>query len=160
MESDHTQISLPHPPTGQHQMTGSTTVTGRRLIGVVVMIVTGTILGIAAWLTPATEGHGTHEQLGLQPCSWVARFDMPCPTCGMTTAFTHAANGNFVQSFTTQPMGFILVVLTAAGFLLSSYVAMTGSTIGAYFAPIWNARTVWILVALFLAAWVYKIVTF
>ena len=29
-------------------------------------------LGVAAWLEPAVAGHGTHEQLGLEPCTFLA----------------------------------------------------------------------------------------
>src|SRR5690606_33691507 len=51
------------------------------------------VLGLAPWLTPAAAGHGTHGQLGLPPCGWVLAMGRPCPSCGMTTAFAHAADG-------------------------------------------------------------------
>src|SRR6185503_8103051 len=66
----------------------------RRLIAAVVMLGCGTVLGVAAWLTPSPTGIGTHQQLHMPQCGWIAIADLPCPTCGMTTAFAHAAHGH------------------------------------------------------------------
>ena len=63
----------------------------RRLIAAIVAIVTGGVLFTAWWLTPDTGGNGTHTQLGLPECNWIVFLDMPCPTCGYTTSFSHAA---------------------------------------------------------------------
>ena len=37
------------------------------------------ILGVAAWLSPSTDGIGTHQQLGLPQCGWIVAADLPCP---------------------------------------------------------------------------------
>ena len=70
-------------------------------------------LVLAAWLEPAAAGLGTHEQLGLPACGWVAAAGIPCPSCGMTTAFAHAARGDLLGSFLVQPAGAILALAAA-----------------------------------------------
>lgn len=88
------------------------------------------VLCIAAWLRPDSAGHGTHQQLGLFPCGWVMALNKPCPTCGMTTAFAHAADCRFGRSFLTQPMGMVLALGSATIFWGCVHVAVTGSRLG------------------------------
>ncbi|RMG03430.1 MAG: DUF2752 domain-containing protein, partial [Planctomycetota bacterium] len=47
------------------------------------------LLVIAAVLRPSPTGLGTHQQLGLPPCTFRAMFGSRCPTCGMTTAWSN-----------------------------------------------------------------------
>lgn len=117
------------------------------------------VLALAAWLKPAHAGFGTHEQLGLAPCTWAAVLGKPCPTCGMTTAFAHAADGNILGSFTAQPFGALLALLAAMIFWGGTHVAATGSTLGRLFGLLMLNRSLWIAAALLLAAWGYKILT-
>ncbi len=42
------------------------------------------VLGVARWLEPDAKGYGTHQQLGLPPCSSILLFGSKCPACGMT----------------------------------------------------------------------------
>ena len=79
-------------------------------------------------------------------------------TCGMTTAFTHAADGNLWQSLVTQPMGMLLSVGTAAAFWLGLFVAVTGSRLGEHLARLLTTRTLVIAATLGGAAWVYKLI--
>ncbi len=118
------------------------------------------LLALAAWLTPAEAGIGTHEQMNLPPCSWPTLLGIPCITCGMTTSFAHAADGHFLKSFATQPMGFLLALATAMTVLLGFYIALTGSPIATYLFQGWSMKTTWIIIGLFLAAWGYKIAQF
>lgn len=117
------------------------------------------VLIIAAWLKPAAEGHGTHEQLGLHPCTWASVLGSPCPTCGMTTSFAHAARADFVASFLTQPFGFLLALASATGFWIALHIAVFGSTMGRPIAAFMGRRLLWISLAALLAAWAYKIAT-
>src|SRR3954465_7753926 len=98
-----------------------------RFVAAVVMLGCAAILGLAAWLTPSPNGLGTHSQLNLPPCGWIVMMDMPCPTCGMTTAFAHAAHGDLWASFLAQPMGCVLAIVTAMMFWVSLYITATGS---------------------------------
>ena len=131
----------------------------RRIAGALVAFGAAVILGLAAYLTPAEAGLGTHEQLNLPACAWVTLMDVPCPTCGMTTAFAHAANGDLLAAGLTQPLGLLLALGTAMALLLGTYVALTGSPIAGMLGRYFTARTAWLLAALALAAWLYKVLS-
>ena len=133
---------------------------GRRVIAAVVAAVCSGVLGLAAWLPPAEAGLGTHEALNLPPCGWIAIADLPCPTCGMTTAFAHAADGNLLGSFLAQPLGCVLALVTVMALLVSVYVAATGSRLGGTFSRLWNRSTPWIIAGAVLLAWGYKIISY
>ena len=38
------------------------------------------LLSLAIWLEPNPSGFGTHQQLGLPPCTILFWFDVPCPS--------------------------------------------------------------------------------
>jgi hypothetical protein len=132
----------------------------RRTIAAGVALISATILGMAAWMTPSPTGLGTHRSLNLPPCGWIAVADLPCPTCGMTTAFAHAADGNLLASFRAQPMGFMLAIGMAATLLVSIQVAITGSRLGWIFTRLWGRRMGWALALMVLAAWGYKVASY
>ena len=129
----------------------------RRVLGVMVALGSGSLLMVAAMLSPSEKGLGTHQQLMLPECGWITSFDLPCPTCGMTTAFSHAANGNLPASFLTQPLGALLALATAIAFLSGMFVAFTGSRIGSMFGRLWTYRTGWIIAGLVVVSWGYKV---
>lgn len=148
----------PMPAVGHFIGPASRQVLVERLVSATIALACLIVLGIAAWLDPSPTGVGTHTQLfPLQACPWITVADLPCPTCGMTTAFAHAANGDLIQSFATQPLGCLLAVATAAIFWVALYIAVTGSPIGHVFLRMWRPGVVWFLAALVLAAWGYKI---
>jgi hypothetical protein len=132
----------------------------RRIVAAVVALGATVILGLAAWLDPAPAGLGTHEQLNLPACGWIAVAELPCPTCGMTTAFAHAADGRFLASAATQPLGFVLALVTAMTLFVATYVALTGSPIAGRFTKLWTPRSGWLLAGAVVVAWGYKIVTY
>ena len=129
----------------------------RRMIALTILLVCAIVLGVAAWLEPSPTGMGTHQQLRMPPCGWIVMADMPCPTCGMTTAFAHAANGNLWQAFLAQPLGCILAVSMAMIALVSIHVVITGSKLGGAFSRLWGRRMAWTLTFAVVAAWGYKI---
>lgn len=132
----------------------------RRVMGAIVALGSGSLLMVAAILSPSEEGLGTHQQLMLPECGWITIFDLPCPTCGMTTAFSHAADGNLLASFLTQPLGSLLALATAIAFLSGMYVAFTGSRIGSMFGRLWTYRTGWIIAGLVVVSWGYKVLSY
>ncbi len=140
---------------------GQASSTRRRLVAVVVTLAAATILGLAAYLEPSPTGVGTHTQLPAMPtCGWLVTMDLPCPTCGMTTAFAHAANGNLLAAIGAQPLGAVLALATAMALLVGGYTAVTGSRAGAVFASLWGRRAAWILAAGATGAWVYKVLVY
>ena len=89
-----------------------------RVRGLTVAMCCGTVIAMAAWLTPESAGIGTHRQMGLQACSFYVRTGYPCPTCGFTTSVSAMANGRFALSLASHPFGVVfftgLVVLFSA----------------------------------------------
>jgi hypothetical protein len=132
---------------------------GERLGAALVACACLAVLIIAAWLNPSERGHGTHTQIGLPPCSWAIWFDKPCMTCGMTTAFSHAGEGQWLSALVTQPAGALLSLATATAFWLAAHAALTGSRIGAMVGWLIRPGSIAWLVGGLLAAWVYKILS-
>lgn len=81
-----------------------------RVFSVGVLAFGAGILGIAAWLEPDPSGMGSHHQLGLGTCTFLALTGWPCPTCGMTTTFALSVRGRFLDAVANQPFGFVLFV--------------------------------------------------
>lgn len=119
-----------------------------------------TLLSVSAWLQPSAEGMGTHTQLGIPACTWPATIGLPCPSCGMTTAFALAADGRFIDSFLAQPIGFLFAVAAAGFVVVSAYAAFTGSRILSAITDKIGGRFWWFFGAALLLSWGYKIVVF
>jgi hypothetical protein len=126
--------------------------------GLALAAATLALLLVAAWLRASADGHGTHEQLGLAPCAWTLRWNFPCPTCGMTTAFAHAADGDLAAAAATQPFGAALAVFASVSFWGGLHAGLTGANPWRLVRPGHATRTSIIVVSLFLAAWVYKMI--
>ncbi len=117
------------------------------------------VLVLASTLTPDPAGHGTHKKLGLPECGWVRAMDTPCPTCGMTTAFSNAANRRPIAAFVAQPMGAALSVVTAAVLWGCVYVSLLGHQLASVLRLTTRPRVLWVVGALWAMSWVYKLVT-
>ena len=117
------------------------------------------VLCFAAWLEPSSAGLGTHTQLGMPQCGFYATTGLPCATCGMTTAFSHAVRGQLLAALITQPAGAVLAVLVAAAAILSAYAAITGVSLLPITRWIWRPRIILGLGAFVFLAWIYKAIT-
>lgn len=119
--------------------------------------VSGVVLTMARVLSPSPNGIGTHQQLGLPPCFFHKLTNIPCPTCGMTTSFAYTVRLQFYEAFVTQPFGMLACVLMALLIPLS-FVMMRRRV---PWLKLMTARgsdaVMYLLVALFVMAWVYKI---
>jgi len=71
-------------------------------------------LVIATQLRPAVAGLGTHQQLGLPPCTVRMLWGIRCPACGMTTSWAHLVRGQWRQSLAANAGGFALGLLDLA----------------------------------------------
>lgn len=116
------------------------------------------VLGLAALLPPDPAGFGTHQKLGLPPCTMLRFTGIPCPFCGMTTSFAHFAHGDPVGSFVTQPAGSVLFLLTVVAVIFFAWRAAIGHRDSPDDVIRGISGRVW-LVALagLLLAWAYKI---
>ena len=132
---------------------------GERIAAAAIALTSLSILAAAAWLTPDPQGHATHTQLGMAKCTWVVWFDKPCPTCGMTTSFSHAGEGSWTAAILTQPMGALLALLTTMIFWASTHQALTASRIGSVVQTTLRPRLIFAMLLLTVAAWIFKIAT-
>jgi hypothetical protein len=71
------------------------------------------LLVVARTLQPAGEGFGTHQQLGLPPCSSMSMLGFRCPACGMTTSWAYLTRGNVMQSLAVNTGGTLLAIAAA-----------------------------------------------
>jgi hypothetical protein len=88
------------------------------------------LLLIALRLHPDPRHYGTHQQLGLPPCSFYYAFGMPCPTCGMTTSWSFLMRGEILASLHANAGGVILGMLA----IFAVPWSLLASIRGRYFA--------------------------
>jgi len=69
---------------------------------------------VAYRLEPDPRGFGTHQRLGLPPCTIRAVFGIPCPSCGMTTSFANMTKGRWQAAAEANVAGLILSFICAA----------------------------------------------
>ena len=123
-------------------------------------VISVSVLALAASLEANESGVGTHRQLGLPACGFLSSTGLPCATCGMTTAFTHAVHGRPLKAFLTQPAGAVLAVLTAMLALVSGYATIAGASLVPLGRSLARPAVFWTGGGLLLAAWVFKILVF
>ncbi len=131
----------------------------RRVGGAALALAAFSMLAVGYRLDPSPAGHGTHTQLGFTECPWVIVLHMPCPTCGMTTAVSHAAHGHLWASFRVQPFGALIALSAAGAIFLGLHAAVMGSRAVAALEFLTRPRALWLLSGLVLAAWGYKWLT-
>ncbi|MBN2560736.1 MAG: DUF2752 domain-containing protein [Phycisphaerae bacterium] len=117
------------------------------------------VLGVARYLEPDARGYGTHEQLGFYPypCSFVLTTGLPCPTCGMTTAFSFIMHGHPWLAFKSQPAGAVLCVATIGLLVLALYVVVRGRVVCVNWDRIGPVRVSVGVGLLILGGWGFKI---
>lgn len=76
------------------------------LVLVSLLLIAG--FGLALALEPDPRGFGTHQRLGLPPCTFMAIFNLPCPSCGMTTSFANFTRGRFIAAADANVAGLVL----------------------------------------------------
>ena len=72
------------------------------------------LLAVAVALKPSPLGLGTHQQLGLPPCSFQVLFGWPCPSCGMTTSWAHLVRGQLFGALRANVGGTLLGLIAVA----------------------------------------------
>jgi hypothetical protein len=94
----------------------TTLLSGRlRLALTLLAIGLAALLGVARALEPNPRGRGTHEQLGLPPCTFVVLFGRPCPSCGMTTAWAWLVRGEVRAALRANASGALMAMLALVG---------------------------------------------
>ncbi len=129
---------------------------GTRLFAAALAAAALAVLITAALIHPDPTGTGTHRQLGMPECGWLVITGYPCPTCGMTTAFSAAAHAAPFTSIKAQPFGAALALATAAFFWAALHVAVFGSMLGRLFERVLAPKVLVPTALFFLAAWAFK----
>jgi hypothetical protein len=60
------------------------------------------------------------------PCGFQQRYNLPCPTCGVTTSVKAFAQGKIFESFYIQPAAALLCCVLAVSAFLAFFVAVFG----------------------------------
>jgi len=113
---------------------------------------------LALWLEPDPRGLGTHEQLLLRPCKFHEVTGLPCPSCGMTTAFAHMARGEPRKAFIAQPLGALGCIVCALLVPVAVWATIRGENAVAAAMRLPWGKLSWAVLALAGAAWLFKIV--
>ena len=132
---------------------------GERLGSAVVSVLSGGLLGVSAWLEPSAAGHGTHEQLGLDPCTFLALTEVPCPMCGATTTFSLMADLRWLEGIANQPFAALLFLVTVGSFAVSTSEALVPRGRWTRLSERLQPYELTIIAALgcfMLVAWIYK----
>jgi hypothetical protein len=117
------------------------------------------VLGASFWLTPSPTGMGTHMQLGLPPCGLLAVFGVPCPACGLTTAFAHLAHFHLGASLHAHPMGLPLFAGTVVLLVVALHGALRARALVEAIDTLRLDRVALVTVGALLCTWVVRLVS-
>lgn len=128
-----------------------------RLLSLGIALACLTVLTVAAYVQPNRAGLGSHSSLGLPQCGFLQTTNLPCPSCGMTTSFSHFVRGNVLASVYVQPMGAVLAAMACACVWAGLYIAFTGRPAFRLLRLLPGRYYLMSLFGLALAAWAWKI---
>lgn len=127
-----------------------------RLLGLLLCVLPLGLLVVASGLEPSESGLGTHQQLGLPPCTILVLFGVRCPSCGMTTSWAYFAQGQFVQSATVNLGGFLLAIYSLVFSCFCCLFTFQGR-MPTYAAQKWLAISLLAIVAVTLVGWGFRL---
>jgi hypothetical protein len=115
-------------------------------------------LGVVLYFTAFALAAYTNVNLGryLGYCGFKQRTNLPCPTCGMTTATIAFAQGRIIQAFNIHPAAGLLYSLAVVAAILALFVAISGiypKFIKRFFAEIKIRHVILALVIVLAAGW-------
>lgn len=116
------------------------------------------LAALALLTDPDPRGYGTHEELGLPPCSWIEIWGIPCPGCGVTTSVSLFVHGHPLRSALTQPFGFLCVASFALFAGWTAVLHVRGRDAGRALS-----RAPWLAIAILgamamVAGWIWKLI--
>ncbi len=123
----------------------------------IIIVVFFAVVLVGLSLTPSSCGIGTHEELGLPPCGFLIITGYPCPSCGLTTAFTLILHGRVTDAFLVQPFGVMLFLV----FFIAAGLSVAALLLRLPFSAVLDSRHLdriqMILLVSMILAWIYKI---
>ena len=97
-----------------------------RAVALLLAVGPASALLVASRLQPDSRGLGTHQQLGLPPCSMRMLFGIRCPGCGMTTSWAYFTQGEWLASAQANVAGFLLAWFSLAVTVIAVRSVVTG----------------------------------
>jgi hypothetical protein len=128
-----------------------------RLLHVFIAIGLAMTLLLSFLLEPDPRGLGTHQQVLLVPCNFYALTGLPCPFCGVTTAFAHMARGHVRDAFFSQPIGMLGFLMCVMFLPVVLGAAISGRNLIAALERLPWGRLSWVLGSVILASWMFKL---
>ena len=124
----------------------SLTVTARlEVAGLGVLLLA--LLATASALRPDPRGYGTHQRLGLPACSFQRLVGKRCPSCGMTTSWSHWVRGEIGRSLQANAAGTLLAVLATFSAPWMLACGLRGRWLGGRPRATWGlALVIWAMV--------------
>lgn len=141
-----------HPPPAGQWTRGKL-----RLVALMVLVGCAGVLGVATWLKPDARGYGTHQQLRMAPCGMLVAYGIPCPTCGMTTAFAHTVRGQWLRAARVQFAGFIFALGAAAAAGVALITLIRGAIPRVIIRHVTPFRVFMTMLALLLGGWLITV---
>ena len=129
-----------------------------RLLWTMVAALALAVLTTARLLTPSPTGVGTHVALGLPACGFLQWSGLPCPGCGLTTAFALLARGELTWAIAANPMGLPLFAVTAALVPFAITRAYRGTTFLRELERLRADRAALLLVLALLTTWALRLI--
>ncbi len=127
-----------------------------RLIGWLLGVLPIGLLVVAGQLQPSSAGLGTHQQLGLPPCTMLVVFGVRCPSCGMTTSWAYFARGQLMESAAVNLGGFLLAIYSLIFAFFCVMFAIQGR-VPSDAAQKWLAVSLLAIVAVTLVGWGFRL---
>ena len=97
----------------------------QRVIAAAVLLA---VVGLFVFLRLAAAGMIDLDRL-FGPCGFEQKYDLPCPTCGITTSAVVFASGRIFESFYIQPAGALFCLFLA----IMAFFAFLTAVFGVYF---------------------------
>ena len=90
------------------------------------------------------------------PCGFKQKYDLPCPTCGITTSAVYFAQGRILKSFYVQPAGGFICSILAIMLFFTFFTAIFGiyfRFLGSFLAEIKIKYVFLVFVIVILGGW-------
>jgi len=130
------------------------------LVAVGALVSACAVLAIAARLTPAAAGYGTHTELGLPPCNFLRLTHWPCPSCGLTTCFAWAVRLQFRNAFLANPFGILAFLGTVSLIPTSIVLLWRRISFRRITETVAFTRAIYVSTALYVLSWFFKLAEF
>lgn len=114
-------------------------------------------IAAAIYLTPNSSGLGTHQQLGLPACWFYYLTKIPCPTCGLTTSYTHLMHGHFTRAFWANAAGPLIFILHGA---ITYLILFSKKDLSAIFQLSWIKRSAYLIIGLVVIIGIWRLLSY